>query len=92
MIVHLKTKSISNKFDVFLEEVKVNVGVLVISETKIDDSSPVDSFIIEDFTVPYSLDRNCLGSVNNHGICSRRYHFKTYKNRSFKKKKKRNDT
>ena len=34
----------------------------MISETKIDDSFPVGQFIIDSFSPPYRLDRNCHGS------------------------------
>ena len=37
---------------------KFNVDVLMISETKIDDSFPVGQFLIEGFCTTYRLDRN----------------------------------
>ena len=38
--------------------VKGNVDVLMISETKFDDSCSVGQFLIEEFCTPYRLDRN----------------------------------
>ena len=43
------------------KQVKENIDILLISETKIDDSFPVGQFIIDDFSPPYRLDRNCPG-------------------------------
>ena len=52
---HLNINSIRNKFDCLSEEVKGNIDILLISETKIDDSFPVGQFIID------RLDCNCHG-------------------------------
>ena len=37
------------------------VDVLMVSETKIDETFPSRQFYIEGFTPPYRLDRNCHG-------------------------------
>ena len=58
---HFNINSIRNKFDLLLEQIKGNVDVLMISETKIDDSFPVGQFLIEGFCTPYRLDRNSKG-------------------------------
>ena len=34
---------------------------MLVSETKIDDSFPQGHFVIDGFSAPYRLDRNCLG-------------------------------
>ena len=34
---------------------------MLVSETKIDDSFPRGQFVIDGFSAPYRLDRNCLG-------------------------------
>ena len=47
-----------NKFDCLSEQVKGNIDILLISETKIDDSFPVGQFIIDGFSSPYRLDHN----------------------------------
>ena len=37
VIAHLNINSIRNKFDFFVEKIKGNVDILMISETKLDD-------------------------------------------------------
>ena len=54
----MNINSIRNKFELLSEQVKGNVDVLMISETKIDDSFPVGQLLIERFCTPYRLDRN----------------------------------
>ena len=61
IFAHLNINSIRNKFELLSEQIKGNVDVLMISETKIDDSFPVGQFLIEGFCTPYSLDRNSKG-------------------------------
>ena len=50
-----------NKFELLVEQVKGNINVLMISETKIDDSFPLGNFIIGGFSKPYALGRDFLG-------------------------------
>ena len=38
-----------------------NVYILLVSKTKIDDNIPQGQCVIDDFSVPYRLARNCLG-------------------------------
>ena len=38
-----------------------NIDVLLVSETKIDDSFPNENFLIDGFSTPYRLDRNSNG-------------------------------
>ena len=38
-----------------------NVDVLVITETKLDDSFPTGQFFIDGFSTPFRLDRNSRG-------------------------------
>ena len=49
IFAHLNINSIRNKFELLSEQIKGNVDVLMISETKIDDSFPVGQFLIEGF-------------------------------------------
>jgi len=58
---HLNINSIRNKIDMLAEIVSGRVDVLLISETKIDDSFPNAQFNICGFSKPYRLDRNCNG-------------------------------
>ena len=38
-----------------------NLDILMISETKIDDTFPDSQFLIKSFSVPYRLDRTAKG-------------------------------
>ena len=58
---HLNKSSIRNKFEELISQVKVTVDVLMISETKIDDSFPIANFLIDGFSQPYRIDRNSSG-------------------------------
>ena len=58
IFAHLNINSIRNKFELLSKQIKGNVDVLMISETKIDDSFPVGQFLIEGFCTTYRLDRN----------------------------------
>ena len=53
-----------NKFEALVNRVRGNVDILMISETKIDDSFPPTQFLIEGLTTLYRLDRN--GSGGGH--------------------------
>ena len=61
ILAHLNINSIVNKFDCLSEQVKGNIDILLISETKIDESFSVGQFIIDGFSPPYRLGRNCHG-------------------------------
>ena len=59
ILAQLNINSIRNKFDLLFEGIKGKVDVLMISETKIDETFPSRQFYIEGFTPSYRLDRNC---------------------------------
>ena len=44
-----------------LDQIKGNIDVLLVSETKIDDSFPIENFLIDGFSTPSILDRNSNG-------------------------------
>ena len=58
IFAHLNIDFIRNKFELLSLQIIGNVDVLMISQTKIDDSFPVGQFLIEGFCTPYKLDRN----------------------------------
>ena len=58
---HLNINSIRQKFDSLIEITAGNIEILMISETKLDDSFPKGQFIIKGFSEPYRLDRNSKG-------------------------------
>ena len=50
-----------NKFEFLSTQVKGNIDVLMVSETKIDYTFPVGNFVIDGFSTPYRLDRDSNG-------------------------------
>ena len=58
---HLNINSIPNKSDALSLIVKNNVDILMISETKLDDSFPTAQFLLHGFNIPYRLQRNSKG-------------------------------
>ena len=61
IFAHLNINSIRNNFEELISQVKGTVDVLMISETKIDDSFPIANFLIDGFNQPYRIDRNSSG-------------------------------
>ena len=61
IFAHLNINSIRNKFEELISQVKGTVDVLMISETKIDDSFHIASFLIDGLSQPYMVDRNSSG-------------------------------
>ena len=76
IIGHLNINSIRYKFDFLKEIIGDNIDILLISETKIDDSFPVGQFIISRFHTPFRKDRNDKGGgliffIRDHIPCRR---------------------
>ena len=44
VVAHININSLRNKFGLLVDQVKGNIDVLMISETKIDDSFPLGNF------------------------------------------------
>ena len=61
VFAHLNINSLRSKFDLLTDLIMGNVDVLVISETKLDDSFPAGQFKIPGFASPFRLDRNQNG-------------------------------
>ena len=61
IFANLNINSIRNKFEELITQVKGTADVLMISETKIDDSFPIANFLIDGFNQPYRIDRNSSG-------------------------------
>ena len=61
IIGNLNINSLSNKFDQLKMIVQGKLDILVITETKLDDSFPLSQFNIEGFSQPYRYDRNRNG-------------------------------
>ena len=60
----LNINSLRNKFGLFSEQVKGSIYILMVAETKLDDSFPEAQFLIEGFHSPFKFDRN----INGGGI------------------------
>ena len=58
---HLNINSIRNKFEFLAEQIKGKIDILMISETKTDESFPHGNFLIDGFSSPYRLDRDSKG-------------------------------
>ena len=61
IIGNLSISSISNKFDNLKAMIEGIVDILVVTETKLDSTFPINQFYINGFTKPYGLDRNRNG-------------------------------
>ena len=64
---HININSIRNKFDMISDLVKGSIDILLISETKIDDTFPTSQFSIPGFSSPYRLDR-CVDGSHGGGL------------------------
>ena len=56
ILAHLNINSIPNKFNPLAEGVSGNADIIMISETKIDETFPARQFYIDGYTPPYRLD------------------------------------
>ena len=61
IIAHLNINFLYQKIEPLKDLVKSSVDILVISETKLDNSFPMGEFEIEGYSTPIGLDRNCHG-------------------------------
>ena len=57
----MNINSIRSKFDFLAHQVKGNIDILMISETKLDESFPLDQFLLDGYSVPFRFDRNWNG-------------------------------
>ena len=61
IIAHLNINFLQNKFEPLVKLVQERVDILVISETKIDESFPLNQFMIDGCSLPFREDRNSHG-------------------------------
>ena len=61
MIGYLNINSLQNKFEALKALVEKNIDILVLSETKIDESFPSNQFLIDSFSPPFRKDRDSQG-------------------------------
>ena len=57
----ISINSFRNKFELLFPLVSNNIGVLLISDEKIDDTFPVSQFCVPGHSVPFRLDRTGNG-------------------------------
>ena len=62
IFAHLHINVIMNKFDQLSDMIKGHIYVLMISESKLDNSFLGGQFLIEGYVAPFRLDRNKLVS------------------------------
>ena len=60
VFAHKNINLIGNKSELLVIQVKGNIDVLIISETKIDYSFPFGNFLIDGFSKPYRIDRDAF--------------------------------
>ena len=53
----LNINSVRNKFDILCSEISPNLDLLLVLETKLDDSFPTAQFLMSGFCKQYRLDR-----------------------------------
>ena len=61
IIGHLNINSIRNKFDCLTYIIDKNIDILLLSETKLDDTFPERQFVINGYHPPYRNDRTDKG-------------------------------
>ena len=61
IIEHPNINSLRNKFEFLVDQIKGKVDVLIVSETKLNESFPQGQFKISGFSWPFRLDRNSNG-------------------------------
>ena len=57
----ININSIKNKLELLFSLVSNNIDVLLISETKVDNTFPVSQFCVPGYSVPFRLDRTGKG-------------------------------
>ena len=58
---HLNINSIRNKFDFLAHQVRGNIYILLISETKLDESFSPGQFLLDGYSVSFRSDRDGNG-------------------------------
>ena len=61
IIGNLNINSLPNKFEQLKGIVMQYIDILVLTETKLYDTFPVDQFLVNGFSGPYKLDKNRNG-------------------------------
>ena len=69
IVVHLNINSIRNKLEFLEDVINRNLDIILLLETKLDDSYHSAQFILKGYGVPYRFDRNSRGGGLLFYIC-----------------------
>ena len=58
---HLNINSLKYKLEALKLIINRNLDIILLSETKLDDSFPSAQFMLKNFSIPYRPDRNSNG-------------------------------
>ena len=58
---HLNINPVRNKFEALKFIINRNIDIILLSETKLDDSFTSAQFMLKNFGIPYRLNRNSNG-------------------------------
>ena len=58
MTGQLNINSLRNKFDLTTDQINDDIDILMITETKVDESFPIGQFFINGFSCTFRLDRD----------------------------------
>ena len=61
IIAHTNISSVRNKFEPLKEMIKDNVVILLVSETKLENTFLIGQFCVDGYSTPYRLDRTSHG-------------------------------
>ena len=61
IIAHMNMNSLRKKFELLAEFIRGKVDILMVSETKTDESLPLGQFKVNGFNAPFRLNRNSNG-------------------------------
>ena len=61
IVARLNINPLRNKFDSLIDQITGRIDILMVSETKLDESFPIGQFVIEGFGVSYSEDQKDNG-------------------------------
>ena len=61
IIGHFNINFLRNKFELLKHQIKDNIDILIIFETKLDESFSTRQFLMNGFSSPHRLDRKCNG-------------------------------
>ena len=61
IVARLNINPLRNKFDSLIDQITGRIDILMVSETKLDESFPIGQFVIEGFGVSDNVDRKDNG-------------------------------